>query len=105
MMVDQFAAILGTTIGESIFLTIFGMAFVSLRRKPSDPPIPSYSEGGLQLFLLAWGVTFVCSLIVEIVLVSLGVPDSDSIVSVGRFLIPSICAFYFVKGRLAARKI
>jgi hypothetical protein len=45
-MVDQFAAILGTAIGESIFLTIFGMAFVSLRRKPNDPPIPSYSEGG-----------------------------------------------------------
>ncbi len=104
-MVDQFAAILGTAIGESIFLTIFGMAFVSLRRKPNDPPIPSYSEGGLQLFLLAWGVTFVCSLIVEIVLVSLGVPDSDSTGSAGRVLIPSICVFYFVKGRLATRKI
>lgn len=99
----QIAAVLGTTIGTSIFYTIFGMAFVSLRRKPNEPPIPSFSIGGFQLFLKTWGVTFACALIVEIVVVSLGVPDPTA--SVGRLLIPSVFAFYFVKSRLAARKI
>ena len=102
-MPDQLAAVLGTTVGTSITSTIVGMAFVSLRRKPNDPPISSFSNGGFKLFLKAWGVTFACSLVVEIVLVSFGVPDSSG--SIGRVLIPSVCAFYFVKSQLAARKI
>jgi hypothetical protein len=102
-MSDQIAAVLGTTIGTSIMLTIFGMAFVSLRRKPNEPPLPSFSNGGFQLFLLTWGVTFACSLVVEIVLVSFGVPDSTG--SIGQVLIPSACAFYFTKNQLASRKV
>jgi hypothetical protein len=91
-----------TVLGESIGFTIFGMAFVSFRRKSNEPPIPSFLNGGFQLFLKTWGVTFVCALIVEIVLASLGVPDSTA--SAFGLLIPSVAAFYFVKSQLAARK-
>ncbi len=102
-MSDYVAAVIGTTLGESIFLTIFGMAFVSLRRKPNEPPIPSFSNGGLPLFLKTWGLTFVCSLIVEIAVVIFSISESNA--SIPRLFIPSIFAFYYTRRQLAVRKV
>lgn len=87
-------------LGSAIFPTIVGMAVVSFRRKPDQPAMPSFASGGLQLFLKAWVVTFICTLVFGYSLEALGISETY-VSAIGHFALPAIAAYFFTRNALS----
>lgn len=83
-------------LGAQIAMTIIGMAFVNLRRKPQEPPIPPFAQGGFSLFLKVLGATYIAAILFGYAF-ALGGASQERISAFAHFLLPSICAFYVTK--------
>lgn len=90
-------------LGSSIFPTIVGMAFVGLRKKPQQQPMPGLTNGGFVLFLKTWAVTFICALVFGLVLTAVGTSESFSS-GFGHLVFPAVCAFHFARSALTGNK-
>jgi hypothetical protein len=63
-------------VGSTTFPAIISMAFVSLRRRPGDQPIPTFASGGLVLFLKTWMLALICALVFGPTLAAVGASES-----------------------------